>query len=233
VKIPSKSLKRIFRNKNQTIAMSLFSWLSLVQQQRAIAVIRVPQSDLGVHLAQAVAAGGLELIEITWNSDRPAQLVEHLRQKLPHCTIGAGTLLTEAQMQEAIAAGAQFLFTPHTCPALIQTAVARQIPIVPGALTPTEIITAWQAGATCVKVFPIQSVGGADYLRSLRAPLGDIPLIPTGGVTVENARTFLDAGAIAVGLSGQLFPKAAIEQSDWQAVTTQVRRLVEAVRTGI
>jgi 2-dehydro-3-deoxyphosphogluconate aldolase / (4S)-4-hydroxy-2-oxoglutarate aldolase len=213
---------------NKTKPMPHSSWLSLVQQQRAIAVIRVPEYDLGIHLAQAVAAGGMELIEITWNSDRPAQLIEHLRQKLPHCTIGAGTLLTEAQMQAAIAAGAQFLFTPHTHPALI--AAAQPIPIIPGALTPTEIVAAWQAGATCVKVFPIQAVGGADYIRSLRAPLGDIPLIPTGGVTVENARTFLDAGAIAVGLSGQLFPKAAIAQSDWQGITAQVRRLVAAVR---
>jgi 2-dehydro-3-deoxyphosphogluconate aldolase / (4S)-4-hydroxy-2-oxoglutarate aldolase len=206
-------------------------WLSLVQQQRAIAVIRVPQFDLGVHLAQAVAAGGMTLIEITWNSDRPAQLVEHLRQGLPDCTIGAGTLLTVAQTQEAIAAGAQFLFTPHVAPALIERAIAADIPIVPGALTPTEIVTAWQAGATCVKVFPIQAVGGAAYLQSLRAPLGDLPLIPTGGVTVENARTFLEAGAIAVGLSGQLFPRTAIEQADWQAITTQVRRLVTAVRS--
>jgi 2-dehydro-3-deoxyphosphogluconate aldolase / (4S)-4-hydroxy-2-oxoglutarate aldolase len=206
-------------------------WLSLVRQQRAIAVIRVPQFDLGVHLAQAVAAGGMALIEITWNSDRPTQLIEHLRTQLPHCTIGAGTLLTAAQMQEAIASGAQFLFTPHVAPTLIERAIAAQIPIVPGALTPTEIVTAWQAGATCVKVFPIQAVGGAAYLQSLRAPLGDLPLIPTGGVTVENARTFLEAGAIAVGLSGQLFPRAAIEQADWQAITAQVRRLVEVVRS--
>jgi 2-dehydro-3-deoxyphosphogluconate aldolase / (4S)-4-hydroxy-2-oxoglutarate aldolase len=204
-------------------------WLSLVQQQRAIAVIRVPQFDLGVHLAQAVAAGGMGLIEITWNSDRPAQLIQHLREHLPHCTIGAGTLLSAAQMGEAIASGAQFLFTPHVSPALIEMAIAAQIPIIPGALTPTEIVTAWQAGATCVKVFPIQAMGGAEYLRSLRAPLGDLPLIPTGGVTVENARTFLEAGAIAVGLSGQLFPQAAIEQADWQAITAQVQRLVKAV----
>jgi 2-dehydro-3-deoxyphosphogluconate aldolase / (4S)-4-hydroxy-2-oxoglutarate aldolase len=132
-------------------------------------------------------------------------------------------------MGEAIASGAQFLFTPHVSPALIEMAIAAQIPIIPGALTPTEIVTAWQAGATCVKVFPIQAMGGAEYLRSLRAPLGDLPLIPTGGVTVENARTFLEAGAIAVGLSGQLFPQAAIEQADWQAITAQVQRLVKAV----
>jgi 2-dehydro-3-deoxyphosphogluconate aldolase / (4S)-4-hydroxy-2-oxoglutarate aldolase len=210
--------------------MSNLSWLSRVQQQRAIAVIRVFQYDLGIHLAKAVAEGGMELIEITWNSDRPAQLIQHLRDKLPHCAIGAGTLLTPADMQAAIAAGAQFLFTPHVNVDLIQAAVAQQIPIVAGALSPTEIVRAWQAGATCVKVFPIQAVGGADYIRHICAPLGNIPLIPTGGVTLENARTFLEAGAIAVGLSGQLFPQEAIGRGDWQAVTERVKRLVKEVR---
>jgi 2-dehydro-3-deoxyphosphogluconate aldolase / (4S)-4-hydroxy-2-oxoglutarate aldolase len=211
------------------LPMSDPSWLYRLQQQRAIAVIRVPDYNVGIHLAQAVAAGGMEMIEITWNSDRPAQTIEHLREKLPHCAIGAGTLLTQADLDEAIGAGAQFLFTPHVSTDLIHSAVAQQMPIVPGALSPTEIVTAWQAGATCVKVFPIQAVGGTEYLRTIRAPLGDIPLIPTGGVTVENARTFLEAGAIAVGLSGQLFPKAAIERGDWQAVTERVQRLVKAV----
>jgi 2-dehydro-3-deoxyphosphogluconate aldolase / (4S)-4-hydroxy-2-oxoglutarate aldolase len=208
-------------------------WLSVVQQQRAIAVIRVPSYDLGIRLAEAVAQGGLTLIEITWNSDRPLQLIQQLRTQLPHCIIGAGTLLTADQVQAAVDSGAQFLFTPHVNPALIQQAVAQNIPMIPGALSPTEIVTAWQAGATCVKVFPIQSVGGADYLRNLRAPLGDIPLIPTGGVTVANARSFLEAGAIAVGLSGQLFPKEAIAQGDWAAITQQVQRLVTAVGADV
>lgn len=210
--------------------MSHFSWLSRVQQQRAIAVIRVLDYDLGIHLANAVAEGGMELIEITWNSDRPAHLIQHLRDKLPHCVIGAGTLLTPRDMQEAIAAGAQFLFTPHVNVDLIQAAVAQQMPIIPGALSPTEIVRAWQAGATCVKVFPIQSVGGADYIRHICAPLGNIPLIPTGGVTLENAKTFLEAGAIAVGLSGQLFPQEAIARGDWQRVTDRVKRLMNEIQ---
>ncbi|NJR39726.1 MAG: bifunctional 4-hydroxy-2-oxoglutarate aldolase/2-dehydro-3-deoxy-phosphogluconate aldolase [Leptolyngbyaceae cyanobacterium CSU_1_4] len=210
--------------------MSNLSWLSQVQQQRAIAVIRVAQYDLGIHLAKAAAEGGLKLIEITWNSDRPVQLIQHLRDYLPHCVIGAGTLLTQTDLERAIAAGAQFLFTPHVNVDLIRTAAEQKIPMVPGALSPTEIVTAWQAGATAVKVFPIQSVGGADYIRHLGAPLGNIPLIPTGGVTLENARTFLEAGAIAVGVSGQLFPQEAIAQGDWQAIAQRVKRLVQIVR---
>ena len=205
------------------------SWLSLLQTERAIAVIRTPDLALGRHLAKAVAAGGLRLIEITWNSDRPAQLISTLRQELPDCVIGAGTLLEPIQVREAIAAGAEFLFSPHTNPTLIRIAVDHQVPMVAGALTPTEIVTAWQAGSSGVKVFPIQTVGGARYLRNLRDPLAGIPLIPTGGVTLENAAEFLAAGAIAVGISGQLFPPAAIAASDWEQVSARTKALMRAL----
>jgi len=205
------------------------SWLSLLQTERAIAVIRTPDLALGRHLAKAVAAGGLRLIEVTWNSDRPAQLISTLRQELPDCVIGAGTLLEPTQVREAIAAGAEFLFSPHTNPTLIRIAVDQQVPMVAGALTPTEIVTAWQAGSSGVKVFPIQTVGGARYLRNLRDPLAGIPLIPTGGVTLENAAEFLAAGAIAVGLSGQLFPQDAIAAGDWEQVTDRTKALMHAL----
>jgi len=205
------------------------SWLSLLQTERAIAVIRTPDLALGRHLAKAVAAGGLRLIEITWNSDRPAQLISTLRQELPDCVIGAGTLLEPTQVREAIAAGAEFLFSPHTNPTLIRIAVDHQVPMVAGALTPTEIVTAWQAGSSGVKVFPIQTVGGARYLRNLRDPLAGIPLIPTGGVTLENAAEFLAAGAIAVGLSGQLFPQEAIAAGDWEQVSDRTKALMHAL----
>ncbi|MGB7416546.1 MAG: hypothetical protein WA902_20245, partial [Thermosynechococcaceae cyanobacterium] len=100
-------------------------------------------------------------------------------------------------------------------------AMAREhnIPIIPGALTPTEIVMAWQAGATCVKVFPVQSVGGSEYIRSLQGPLGQIPLIPTGGVTLENAVGFIEGGAISVGLSSSLFPKLSVQNQDWIEIT--------------
>lgn len=205
------------------------SWLKLIQQHRAIAVIRSSDFLIAHQMAMAVAAGGMRLIEITWNSDRPAELIQQLRSTLPDCVIGAGTLLNSAQMQAAIVAGAQFLFTPHTDRELIQIAVEQAIPIIPGALSPTEILQAWQAGATCVKVFPIQVLGGAEYLRCLRAPLGEIPLIPTGGVTIANAREFLEAGAVAVGLSGSLFPKQAVSTGNWQAIAQQAQRLIQEI----
>ena len=205
--------------------MSNQSWLTLLQQHRSIAVIRASQLSLGRQMAQAVAAGGMPLIEITWNTDRAPELISQLRLELPHCTIGTGTLLNLEQLLQAIDAGTQFLFTPHVDPALIAAAVDAGVPIVPGALSPTEIVTAWNAGASCVKVFPIEAVGGASYIKSLQGPLGQIPLIPTGGVTLENAKTFIAAGAIAVGLSGDLFPKPLIAAGDWEAIAQRAKTL--------
>lgn len=207
--------------------MSNQSWLTLLRQHRAIAVIRASQLSLGRQMALAVAAGGMPLIEITWNSDRASELISKLRLELPHCTIGTGTLLNREQLRQAIDAGAEFLFTPHTDITLIQDAVEAGVPIVPGALSPSEIVMAWSAGASCVKVFPIESVGGANYIKSLQGPLGQIPLIPTGGVTMQNAEQFIRAGAIAVGLSGDLFPKALIEAGEWDAIAQRAKTLQE------
>lgn len=207
--------------------MSNQFWLTLLQQHRFIAVIRSPWLSLGHKMAQAVALGGLSLIEITWNSERAPELISQLRTELPHCIIGTGTLLNLEQLEQAIEAGAQFLFTPHVNLSLIAAAVKAGVPIVPGALTPTEIVTAWEAGASCIKVFPIQAVGGASYIKALQGPLGNIPLIPTGGVSLENAQEFLKAGAIAVGLSGELFPKALIATEDWKAIAQRARTLRE------
>jgi len=213
--------------------MSSHSWLTLLQQHRTIAVIRTSRLSLGCQMAQAIASGGMPLIEITWNSDRAPELISQLRRELPHCTIGTGTLLNLEQLQQAIEAGAQFLFTPHVNTTLIEAAVEAGVPIVPGALTPTEIVTAWDSGATCVKVFPIEAVGGANYIKSLQGPLGHIPLIPTGGVTLENAKEFIKAGAIAVGLSGDLFPKPLIAAQDWDAIAQRAKTLKQQLATEL
>ncbi|BAZ28628.1 2-dehydro-3-deoxyphosphogluconate aldolase/4-hydroxy-2-oxoglutarate aldolase [Cylindrospermum sp. NIES-4074] len=201
-------------------------WLSKLQQQRAIAVIRAPKIELGAKMAASVASGGMQLIEITWNSDRPGELISQLRAELPTCMIGTGTLFNVQQLKDAIACGAQFLFTPHVDPEMIQAAVAQDIPIIPGALTPTEIITAYTLGASCVKVFPVQAVGGASYIQSLQGPMGHIPLIPSGGVMLENAQEFLQAGAIAVGLSGQLFPQKSVLEGNWEGIAKLAKDLL-------
>ncbi|BAZ86307.1 bifunctional 4-hydroxy-2-oxoglutarate aldolase/2-dehydro-3-deoxy-phosphogluconate aldolase [Dolichospermum compactum] len=202
-------------------------WLSQLKLHRAIAVVRAPKMVWGEKMALAVASGGMQLIEITWNSDRAPELIAQLRAKLPNCMIGTGTLFNVQQLQEAIACGAQFLFSPHTDLDMIQAASTANIPIIPGALTPTEIITAWNHGASCVKVFPVQAVGGTGYIKSLQGPLGHIPLIPTGGITLENAQDFLQVGAVAVGLSGELFPTESVLQGNWQAISEQARTLMQ------
>jgi len=209
--------------------MSRQTWLKLIKQHRAIAVIRASQKITGQQMAIAVAAGGMRLIEITWKSHQAAELIAQLRSDLPTCTIGTGTLFDARQVREAIAAGAQFLFTPHVDATLIQTALEQEVPIIPGALSPTEIVTAWQAGASSVKVFPVQAVGGVSYIENLREPLNHIPLIPTGGVTLENAASFITAGAVGVGLAGCLFPKPALKSENWSVITQRAEMLVQSL----
>lgn len=209
--------------------MSGQAWLSQLKQHKVIAVVRAPEVSLTRQMALAVASGGIQLIEITWNSAGATELIAQLKTELPDCTIGTGTLLNLQQMQEAIAAGAQFLFTPHVDSRMIQAAVDIGVAIIPGALSPTEIVTAWSNGATCVKVFPVEAVGGVSYIRSLRGPLGHIPLIPTGGVTLENAKEFLQAGAIAVGLSSQLFPQEFVDTQNWQAIASIAASLMQKI----
>ena len=209
--------------------MSGQPWLSQLKQQKVIAVIRASEVSLTRQLALAVASGGMQLIEITWNSAGASELIAQLRVELPNCTIGTGTLLNLQQMREAIAAGAQFHFTPHVDPVMIKAAVDIGVPIRPGALSPTEMVTAWSSGASCVKVFPVEAVGGVRYIKSLRGPLGHIPLIPTGGVTLENAKEFLQAGAAAVGLSSQLFPKEFVETGNWEAIAQKAHNLIQKI----
>ena len=200
-------------------------WFALLKNHRILAVIRAPDLASGMAMARSAQQGGLRLIEITWDSERPEELVSCLRQELTDCWIGAGTLLTLAEAKDAIAAGAQFGFSPFTDPTLLELGLAQSVPMVAGALTPTEIVAAWRAGAAGVKVFPINAVGGASYIRSVRGPLPDIPLIPTGGVTPDNAKSLIEAGAIAVGLSTALFPKALVQQQDWDSIAQRIQHL--------
>lgn len=206
-------------------------WLDRLKAAGAIAVVRAPSREVGRQMAQAAIAGGLSFVEIAWNgedSEMSARLVRELRSRFPDCQVGAGTLRNAAQTEAAIAAGAQFLFSPHTDGALLQRAIAAGVPAIPGALTPTEILAAWQAGATAVKVFPVSALGGDRYLRSLRAPLAGVPLVPTGGVDASNAGGFLAAGAVAVGVSGGLFPRDRVAAADWAAIAGLARQLRSA-----
>ena len=207
-------------------------WLQLLKQHKAIAVIRCADMDIAYEMAHAVAAGGMKLIEITWNSPQPSRIITQLRADLPHCIIGAGTILNLYQLQEAVYAGAQFAFAPHFNADLLDAAVnLHQIPFVPGVFSPTEMVNAWQQGAKVVKIFPIKSLGGAEYIKCVQAPLDKILLIPTGGITVDNAKMMIDAGAIAVGISSNLFPKDAIALKNWSMITARTKYLLDRLHT--
>lgn len=206
------------------------SWLSLLQQHRLIAVIRADSATTAREMALAAAAGGIKLIEITWNTDRAESLIPKLQQELPDCKIGTGTILDLDMASRAIACGCSFMFTPHTNCDLIAKGLEHNIPVIAGALTPTEIVTAWQAGAAAVKIFPIKVMGGIDYLRFLQPVLRDIPLIPTGGITVDDADQFLAAGAIAIGISTHLFSPQAIVEDDWTAIIARSQSLIQKVQ---
>ncbi len=191
-------------------------WLLQLWQQPLIGVIRARES-LAEATQQATVAiqAGLQHIEITTQVPQYLQLIAGLRQHYPQCWIGVGTVLHQQMAEQAWRAGAQFCVSPFADEQVIGWAQEVGLPIVPGALTPTEIWAAWRAGATAVKVFPVESLGGCRYIRHLRQPLGSLPLIPTGGVTLANAAEYLQTGAWAVGIAGDLFPAEVSLDTDW------------------
>ncbi|ABB56049.1 bifunctional 4-hydroxy-2-oxoglutarate aldolase/2-dehydro-3-deoxy-phosphogluconate aldolase [Synechococcus elongatus] len=182
-------------------------WVADLQQARIVAVLRSPDLTQGFAMAETAIARGLRWLEVTWTSDRPAELLSQLRDKYPDCCWGAGSLLSLTDLEEAIAAGAQFGVSPILSLPLLERAQARDLPFLPGALTPTEIMTAHAAGAAVVKLFPASSAGGPAYVRSLQQPLNHPKLFACGGIHPDAVQSYLDAGAIAVGLGSQLFAK--------------------------
>jgi 2-dehydro-3-deoxyphosphogluconate aldolase/(4S)-4-hydroxy-2-oxoglutarate aldolase len=172
---------------------------------RIVAIARGLEPDSLARIADGLLAGGVRAFEVTMDSPRALQSIARLAERFAGTPllIGAGTVLDISAAQAVQAAGARFLVSPHTDPALIRWAAERALPVLPGALTPTEILAAWRAGATAVKLFPASSLG-ARYLRECRAPYRDIALIPTGGITLESAPAMVAAGAVAVGVGGWL-----------------------------
>jgi 2-dehydro-3-deoxyphosphogluconate aldolase/(4S)-4-hydroxy-2-oxoglutarate aldolase len=167
--------------------------LDTIAAQRFVAVVRNPP-ELDAVVEELVEAG-VPVVEITLDTPGALAAIRRWRERV---TVLAGTVRTLADAEAALEAGAEAVVSPVTIPAVVSFCREHGLPVVPGALTPTEVESAWQAGASLVKVFPA-SVGGPAYIRSLLGPLGDVPLLATGGVTAENAAAFLAAGAVAVG----------------------------------
>ena len=172
---------------------------------RVIGIGRRIEASSIVPVADALIAGGVRAFEVTLDSPDAMAAIRTLATHFSDGSllVGAGTVLDVPKATAAVEAGARFLVSPHTDGELIRWAVAGRIPIFPGAFTPSEILAAWRAGASAVKLFPASTVG-PPYLRELRGPLAEIPLIPTGGVTAENAAAFIAAGAVGVGVGSWL-----------------------------
>jgi len=195
----------------------------------ALGIIRVQTAQDLVRIAQALHAGGLSCLEITMTTPGALRAIEEAREELPDVLMGAGTVLDAATARQAILAGAQFLVTPTVKLEVIETAHRYGVPVIPGAMTPTEILTCWEAGADMVKVFPA-SVLGPEYIKALKGPLSQVELAPTGGITAENAGKYIRAGAAMVCAGGWLVDKEAVATGRYEVLTENARRLVEAVR---
>ncbi len=177
-----------------------------------IAIGRRLELNSILQVAEALVAGGVRAFEVTLNSPDALAAIRALASRHVDGTllVGAGTVLDVAGATTAVEAGARFLVSPHTDLELVRWAVARKIPVFPGAFTPSEILAAWRAGASAVKLFPASTMG-ASYVREMRGPLDGVPLIPTGGVTAENAPGFIAAGAVAVGVGSWLTAGGSVE----------------------
>ncbi|MCA1903806.1 MAG: bifunctional 4-hydroxy-2-oxoglutarate aldolase/2-dehydro-3-deoxy-phosphogluconate aldolase [Cyanobacteria bacterium KgW148] len=204
-------------------------FLTRLKRSLVVAVIRADEPGIAGQLTECVASAGIELIEISYHTPQLDLIFPVLRSRLGHCLLGVGTITDKQSAQIALDLGSQFLFSPIYCPEVVNLARDRGIPIVSGASTPTEIFRAWQGGADAIKVFPIANLGGASYIKAIRAVFPTIPLIPTGGVTIANASPLLAAGAIGLGISGYFLPESLVQNQDWQGITDRVRQLLTSI----
>jgi 2-dehydro-3-deoxyphosphogluconate aldolase/(4S)-4-hydroxy-2-oxoglutarate aldolase len=197
-----------------------------------IAILRAASPAGLVEAAEAIVAGGVAAVEFTFTTPDARRLIGATRERLgERALVGAGTVLHAADARAALNAGAQFIVMPTLDRGVIDTARRADIPVVPGAFTPTEILTAWEWGADLVKLFPA-SVGGPTYLQAILAPLPEVRLVPTGGVSTANACEYIRAGAAAVAVGGNLVDRAAIAAGEFYRLTQVARELVAAVQKG-
>jgi len=195
-----------------------------------IPVLRADSEDQALALASAVAAGGVTVMEVTMTVPGAIRVMRKLAEQRPDILIGAGTVLDPETARACILEGAQFIVSPALNVKTIEMCHRYSVAVLPGALTPTEIVTAWQAGADVVKVFPASALGGAKYLKSIKAPLPQVELIPTGGVSQATAYEFLQAGAFALGVGADLVDPKAIADGSPEIITENARKYLEIVR---
>jgi len=194
-------------------------------------VIRAASEDEALRVIEAIKDGGIDVFEVTMTVPNAVSLIEKLAKRFDgEALIGAGTVLDPEAARQCTDAGARFIISPALNFETIRFCNERETIVMPGALTPTEVLAAWNAGADFVKVFPASAVGGASYLKSLKAPLPHIRLIPTGGVSLKTAADFIRAGAEAVGVGADLVDLQAIRENRAGEISSTARKYLEIVR---
>ncbi len=203
--------------------------VGMIENGHVVAVVRLDNLSKAIDLTKALAAGGVTSVEFTFTNPKAAHVITTVREAVgDDAFIGAGTVLDAETARIAILAGAQYILTPSFRPETIQMCRRYSVPSLVGAFTPTEILTAWETGADFIKVHPA-SLGGPKYFKDVLAPFPHIKLIPSGGVTLDNAAEFIKAGAVAVALGSALVDPKAIDAGDWTAITTRARSLHDSV----
>jgi 2-dehydro-3-deoxyphosphogluconate aldolase/(4S)-4-hydroxy-2-oxoglutarate aldolase len=207
--------------------------LRRIEEVGIVPVVRAPSAELALRAVDAVLAGGVSVFEITLTVPGAIELIRLLTQRFAgRALVGAGTVLTADQARACIDAGARFVVSPGLDLPTVALARAREVAVMPGALTPTEVIAAWQAGADMVKIFPCSAVGGAKYLRALRGPLPQVKLLPTGGVTLATAADYIAAGAAALGVGSELIDVELLAGGGDRTLTDRARELLAVVKSA-
>jgi 2-dehydro-3-deoxyphosphogluconate aldolase/(4S)-4-hydroxy-2-oxoglutarate aldolase len=198
-----------------------------------IPVVRASSGDEALAAVEAIKAGGLSVLEITMTVPGAVGIIEKIAARYgDEVLVGAGTVLNAETAKDCLRAGAQFVVSPALNLETIALCRDAGCAVFPGALTPTEVVTAWSAGADMVKVFPCGAMGGASYIKSLKAPLPQIELVPTGGVSLTTAASFIEAGAAAIGVGADLVNIKAIRAGESEKITETTRAYIEAVRSA-
>jgi 2-dehydro-3-deoxyphosphogluconate aldolase/(4S)-4-hydroxy-2-oxoglutarate aldolase len=197
-----------------------------------VPVVRATSADEAIAVVEAIKAGGVSVIEITMTVPGAVKVIEKVAERYgKDVLVGAGTVLDPESARTCILAGAEFIVTPSLRASTIEMCKRYSKVIIPGALTPTEVLTAWEAGSDFVKVFPCDNVGGAKYIKALKGPFPQIDLIPTGGVNLNTAAEFITAGSAALAVGSELVDKAAVAAKDFARITENARKFLDAVRT--
>jgi 2-dehydro-3-deoxyphosphogluconate aldolase/(4S)-4-hydroxy-2-oxoglutarate aldolase len=194
---------------------------------RLAAVLRIPRAELVEPAVAALVSGGVEVVELTFTTPGVEAALARVRERHPGVLLGAGTIRDEGQARRAAAAGADFLVMPHLEARLLETCRATGLPALPGVLTPSEVALALAQGAGVLKLFPAGPVGPG-HLKALRGPFPDIRVVPTGGIGLEDIPAWMEAGALAVGVGGELCPRALVEEQRFGELTERARRFVAA-----